>query len=531
MATENKHLESKIKEALENLTPEYNPQSWDLLEQRLAAEDILNPTEAENSIVDGLVTQSLAHLSVGTNADWSLFEEKLEASELSELEEIDQLAIENLSQYEAPYQSSHWSLMLKRIEEEFTLRGKLYKYKVAEIALMLLLIFTVINLQPLDYFPIKFGQKKQNIKSEINAQNSDTQPLENQNLIPQNNEEQKDLTEKAAVPIADNSVQKSASDKIYSNNNSKINSSQITDNQIVIDDMIERRSMIDAPSQLPNNFNSVESQSKNTLANNLGSKDENRTVPMIGSLMALEISVLNEDDPDFELPEPKIEKIKPLWRIGTFSAIDANHVYTPADRTFPSPAYTSIAGGYGGGISIGMKLRRWVFESGGQYSFKRYIPQPVGNEPFKPSKLFTEDFKGVQLDLLQIPLNIQYHFIGRGKWRMYLNAGASVHMILSPVYELERNWLAAPIPFEGECDTCLPNVKEFPEGILEGGSFKENSYGTANVGLGLERYFNPRWSIFMQPTYQHYITKQGVGPNDDKIYSVSFLLGTKVSLK
>jgi hypothetical protein len=534
MAIENNNLERKIKEALESLTPEYDPTSWEGLEQRISAEEILNPSD--DSLIDDLAIQNLAGLSAGSNADWSLFENKLDASEAAVLEEVDQLAYDNLSRFEAPYQPSHWELMMKRIEAELTLRGKLYRYKVGEVALMLLLIFTFFNLQPLDHFPIKIGGDKE--KSEIELNNAGEVISTQNNLIPQSTDGTKE--EKISRPIAANGNSEIENPKVDFNSNTDKERKEEGTLQNTFVERIDKasfdRESPNTPLALPALSPFVTSEHNFSLADNLMNYEkESSMVPMINSLIALEISLLDfEGEEDFELNEPKKVKVKPDWRISIFSTSDINKVYTPFDVTFGNPAYTSIAGGYGGGITATMKLNRIAFETGGLYSFKRYIPEPFSDEPFKPNSLFTQDFKGVQLDLLQIPVNFQYHVKNRGKLRFYVNAGASVHMLLSPVYEVERTWLAPPMaaPLEGGCDTCIENIKEFPKGILDGGSFKDNAYGTLNVGFGIERYLNNnRWSVFVQPTYQHYITKEGVGPNEDKIYSISFLLGTKVSLK
>ena len=71
--------------------------------------------------------------------------------------------------------------------------------------------------------------------------------------------------------------------------------------------------------------------------------------------------------------------------------------------------------------------------------------------------------------------------------------------------------------------------KNFAGGILAGGSFIENRYFTANLGIGVERKFNPRWSLFSQPTYQHQLLSQGLGPNNDRINTLSILTGARVT--
>lgn len=540
MALGNKHLEDTIREALENLTPEYDTSTWDLLEQRLNAEDILNPTEDEHALVDNLAIQNLSNLSVPTVADWNLFEEKLDAAEIAEGEAIDQLAYNNLHHFEAPYQTSHWQLMLQKLEEEFTLRGKLYKYKVAEIALMLLLIFTIINIQPLDSFKVIFnkGEKTKKVKDPSQIQlNEEIKSLFK--ATPEKTPQTQPIAAAQAPIVNQSSKSAKGSSKKSVNTNS-----ETTDNQLsktVNDEIVRSRENISVPDAThspklhPIAFNTNTESTILDRTQNRGntSNTEKQTLPMANSLMALEISLLDNGDPNFELTQPRIEKKKPKWRLGVFSAIDVNHVYTPYDQLFDKPEYTSVANGYGGGITIALKMRRLGFESGGIYSFKRYVPK---NTTFTPKLWLTENFEGVQLDILQIPFNFQYHLVNRGKWRFYVNGGAALHMLLSPVYEFAYReegplGLPAPLPPGEPCDQCLSNLKDFPKGILEGGSFKENAYGSANLGMGLERFISQRWSIFLQPTYQHYFTKRGVGPNDDKIYSMSIFMGTKVTIK
>ncbi|RMG81472.1 MAG: hypothetical protein D6714_12915 [Bacteroidetes bacterium] len=514
MTLDDKHFDDKIRKSLEDLSPELDPDSWELLAQKLAAQDILHPEETEDALLDELVISGLSGLSASVPpSNWDSFEQKLNAAEAQELEEIDDLVSEKLRRLEVPYEPSHWQLMLRRIESELTLRGKLYKYKVAELALMLLLIFTIINLRPLDHFPVQF---------KLNPAPAAPAPSPNATLPPEI-VPQPAPTPQKLMPVADNQLPPASPE------GASVALARKTEAQP------QTRNNTPPPGSLQNPMALVQSDSEK---NDPAVKKEANppiTVPMVGSLVAMEIQTLETDEnPDFQLPFPQIEKKKPTWRVSIYTASDINKVETPFDQTFGLPAYTSTAGGYGGGINISMKMNKWAFETGGLYSFKRYIPQPYTDKPFQPSSLFTEDFKGVQLDILQVPFNVQYHFVNHGKWRFYVLGGASLHMLLSPVYELERTWIVPPMPtplLEGDCDTCLPSVKEFPKGLLDGGSFKENSYGTLNIGAGLERYLNPRWNIFVQPTYQHYITKEGVGPNDDKIYSMSIFIGAKVSLK
>jgi hypothetical protein len=51
-----------------------------------------------------------------------------------------------------------------------------------------------------------------------------------------------------------------------------------------------------------------------------------------------------------------------------------------------------------------------------------------------------------------------------------------------------------------------------------------------DLGLGLEKHLNGRTSIFLEQNYQHNPFKKSLGPNQDRINSLSLLLGTRILL-
>ena len=62
------------------------------------------------------------------------------------------------------------------------------------------------------------------------------------------------------------------------------------------------------------------------------------------------------------------------------------------------------------------------------------------------------------------------------------------------------------------------------------GSFLQNRYFTANLGLGMERSIGARWSIFTQSIYQHTLLSNGFGPNKDRLNTVSIFAGARASI-
>ena len=50
-------------------------------------------------------------------------------------------------------------------------------------------------------------------------------------------------------------------------------------------------------------------------------------------------------------------------------------------------------------------------------------------------------------------------------------------------------------------------------------------------GIGVERKFTYRWSLFLQPIYRRHFLIDGIGPNEDRIHSSSLRFGAKVKIR
>jgi hypothetical protein len=184
-----------------------------------------------------------------------------------------------------------------------------------------------------------------------------------------------------------------------------------------------------------------------------------------------------------------------------------------------------------------MRISRIGIQTGLIYSFKRYQPNTPADILQAQNFKFKEEFKGIELDIIQIPLNLRYDYYIHDKNRLYVLGGASLNTIARANYDIlykQENRLAAPpnpAQFEYAREQSDLNKKDFEKGVFGGGRFADNAYITANFSLGLEHYISPRISFFFQPRFQYYFPFQdGVGPNNDKIHTYSILLGTKVNV-
>lgn len=552
METGRNSFDEQIKAALEGLENVPHAADWADFAEQLATAEQADAPPMDDALLDSIVLAGLSGLEVDFDpSSWDALEEKMTAEDAIDDTQIDDLARQSLHNYEVPYQKSHWEIMAERLEEEFSLRRKLYKYKVLELALMLLFIFTMINFLP--FGATKFEELRA-FDFEIFKNNSEVKtPLfdndfnENKNADAKNGvfENKENERAEAAIPVASNdnlNENDASSTSDFSAKNIILNTWQNTVST-------SERKPQPIPTHLPTVKKEIASNHSNTIYIG-GQKLKSTPTAMTETADAArekQAALEMLDFPEAELLDfnhvlpsmilvPDKEKTS-VWfsMVGNF---EANYIFSPDNEELGSSQDTTLGWGYGGGILGGFKRGKWGFETGGIYNHKSYPPNFINQ--FNPNNdknvLESEFFQDIQLDILQIPINVQYFIVDRPKWRVYASTGASINLLLTPVYQISetRAALVAPAPLAppgGEPDKSLKNKTEFPTGILDGGSLRENSYLTAQFGLGIERSVGNRWSIFAQPNYQHYLSKNGLKPFKDKFYTLSLSLGTRVTIK
>jgi hypothetical protein len=117
----------------------YKPQHWAIMSEKLAALD------AQDSTFDDLLKRKVASVEPAYNPQhW----EKM-ADALADLEKSDATFDANINskarRFEPAYKSSHWEKMAQRLESEYSWKSRIVRFKIVELALMVLLIFTAIN--------------------------------------------------------------------------------------------------------------------------------------------------------------------------------------------------------------------------------------------------------------------------------------------------------------------------------------------------------------------------------------------------
>ncbi len=483
----NKRFDRIIQDKLEHLPVEYNPESWDLLEQKL----------------DGTPASS------GTD------------------QSLEEVLYEKLSRLHYHDRPAQWEKLAARLDEEQRIRGLRLRQRLMTAVLVLLFILTFVQ-----YFPTQepyglLGRQWGPLTSII--ENKHSEP-----------------TTTAPAALSEATMPKPNAAGVASENEfaNESNGSVAQTSASVL------KSNLDTSPKIPNV--KLQSPTPEKPAESIkdlhgGPTVSHAPIPRTELMEALSNLMLEElsspNQPDYPvLIKPTVRRRSLL--VSMFGSVDYNRIITPA--TMRGDAYLRrhdrYAQGYGGGLMLDVESSRWALGGGFIYSAKQYLARPVlyrsGN--IQTGYDVLQGIKDVELNILQIPLHARYNFIKKDKWRVYATAGASLQVAFQANYYIsdqepyrDAGFALPPTPQRpSQPIPAPPAIDNLPSGWFEGGAFFDNAYLTSNVGIGVERFITPRWSIFGQPTYQHAINlfAPGLGPDKERIHTMSLFTGVRVKL-
>ena len=143
------NLDEHIKKALENLQAEYQDGHWELMQQKL--NESANSDLSER-VEDHALRQKLSGYKPEAQPEhWDLMAAKLAALNTEPILEdalVDGIAYENLNDLQVPYEKEHWDIMEEKIEQELHWSNKVVRYKLVELALAFLFVFTFFQYWP-----------------------------------------------------------------------------------------------------------------------------------------------------------------------------------------------------------------------------------------------------------------------------------------------------------------------------------------------------------------------------------------------
>jgi len=523
-----------LKNGLSNLGNDISPGSWDSFAEKLSAANGPSPLE-EPTTFDDIIRDRMERMEVTADANYwdaleSKIDEELNVPEISD-EALDQLATDGLSNLYIPYNPTHWTLLSHRLEEEFNVRRKIFNYKATEFSLMVLLLITIVQFMPsypsINDKNIVTAEAQAALSEKDVIVNSSSDPISeliaNARLIIDTEKTIDFNTDSNLIAEKiENSKKQPATIIIISEDNNAKDVASITDKTITT---ATEKEITQVP--LEDGFSSPVNQSTSSLTE-----------------LPTTILPLNHNPDWSNIGLLKKFPKKVIVRLGAMTSADLNYINTSSTDRYKDNGYQQFQMGYGGGITLDLNYEKVTLSTGLIYHRINYYPHEEINIAGSFANGYqSRVFDAANLNLLTIPLNLQFQINDPDKkWKIHAVAGTALNVLALNHYNVTVNNIGSStsrfsgpvpegLPVENTPDEILREADIAGEGLFEGGTFKRNHFFTANLGIGVERFISPRWSLFVQPVYQHEIFGKNLGLNRDRIHTFSIQMGAKSTFK
>jgi len=493
---EQNQFDEQIKAAMQKIEPPYNADHWQRMEAALDAMDKGATTSVEDAAFDALISGKLENLSAEVKSpDWNRMEAALEKAGVSN-KAFDKEVKSKIASIRPAYQPSHWELLAERLRREKAVKESLFKNKIAELTILLLLLLNFYQYIP-DYntiqsLPITPENKLEKIKSKENP-------------------EVKTTTQEAITPVAqatpqrENKKQQQATTLVIAENTS------LVDNRLFI-----------SPTFSPVAIDGISSQP--TLQQVVFGIDGKTGLTITVPEMARHLDYLGLSNSAFVAARFRFGMIS---HIGGTSAVRSSIV----SQILSTYSIAQKGTSYGSGFTFGFKYGVYEIETGLVYAAKSYAPNIDDAYEGIGGGINIKQFKGIELHTLRIPINFRYNYkvFGKGKMHLYAQIGASANVILRAQYDIVDKSQSNNKLFNDIAASSRLAKITYNRGFFGGDSFKENRFFTLNGAIGAEYYFSPKWSFFLEPGFDVYMSQKRIGPTQDQINSLYGSFGIRAS--
>ena len=563
---DDKQFDRLINEALKNFQADHVPSNWDEFEHQLDQELDQDWTEFDQAIRD-----KVKNFTVPYHPDyWQTFDSKLEHSLHKDYAtELDANVKSKLDNYQVAYDESTWPILERKIEERKAYIRRLIFTKSIEAAIVIFAIFTFYT-----YFP-HFHQQFKNWKnskqesfvvqespglhhnqSEVtgigqedirSSEDSDAQifayrtesSTENQTELVANHTaiSKADLTTAKAteVPSAPAYIDQTSTGSFTGNSVDAFNRNRQRYSSATLpsaDISVSGNKIYSSPDL---SYETTESsrvalaEVKKTL-NKKPKFDRKALVRPLEPGKDIAFASLHNETRSVAFNSFQNAKKKGIWSLGIYGSADLNYINIPQDeyvdfeqRTFEFREKDLAEVGFGTGLSVNFRLGALSFETGINYAYKKYDP----NKNYSPAEGFSEiNYKRIHMDIVEVPINVQYRWDNEGRLKVYGVAGAAVNAIAVSDHDL-----VIPRPsLRGHTRSSSENfeVLRVKSHFLKGDDARETFY-TINLGMGVEYCLSEHYTLFAEPLYKQQFLTKGIGPNQDKINTLSLKLGSRMS--
>ncbi len=516
------HFDAVIKDKVGAIEPPLAMAAWANIEAGLSL------AETADAQFDHTITDKIGNLQGNTTPNWASIEQALEIEEVADAE-FDAQIYTNLQNLQPTYKVSHWQRLINKLNADYAVREKLYRYKLMEATLMILLLLQFYQYLPNnDFFQQKTIESREIFEQPIPSTptvvptpiDKVTSPAPKkpvaakvakasksasakQVVIPPTN----DTGTQTALSEGDGTVTANTTPTIFRNYNLLSELSRLGFN-------LENRSGLSISVSEMNQHLTLHTETGNSIIN---------TVPSLTPNFVESIYIT-----PLGCKDCKYSKIPARLRLGVSANIAFNNTYVSGGDILDINAFAERGFGYGSGFSLGFKYSRWEIETGLNYAAKRYDPNIVDTPV--PNQIRTH-FQTVHLQTIQFPVNLRYTYaiLGKGRWHLYAQTGAAINLVLRTEYDLAQVSSISRSKVN-DVTTSRLNQINYNKGIFAGDGFKSNNYLSISMGAGAERYISPSWSIFLQPDFNFHFSGSRIGPTQDRINTFAISFGARKSL-
>ena len=502
---------------------------------------------------DKLIKDKMADFSAHQedNDVWSRFEsahpDLNTTSQSTDIDDdiFDDIIRHNLRHFTSTYKSDHWKILKARMALTQERNSHTYISKLTEIAAIFLLVFSFSNwsgwldrpqIESPNLHPELFATNHHSNNNNNNNNNGATNNTAHGIVSSKNNGTNAAIY--AIENFTDNDGHPTCTMSSSSNSTTKITEYQdfTINDDIEIPIPTENNHFELVPQATPIDVRSVLTEWQQQETKQIATVPSS-SIRMVASLNALPLMDAKKLESEFARIFPmQMSKIsqKPSYALSVYGAADINLINTPFDKLYSKASYNKEALNNSYGINISKKTGHLEIESGLGYANRTYQPQIINEEFAEKDNSYSEiSLNKISYHIANIPLNFKWHFIDQASWKAYVTVGAALNLVAHADYGINEIEVQGRPTLSGYLrDKPRLEEKEFIQGILSGGNFKDNYFASVGFGFGIEKKLVNNTYLYVQPSYQRQILTSdiGIGPNKDKIHTSSLQFGIKTIL-
>ena len=548
--TQDSKFDSTIAKNPDTMQPAYNPAHWNDFAVKLDAENKLNAD------FDKTIAASVAAIAPTFNPEhWNAFAAQLDAENKKDADFDDNVAA-RLTNTEPRYNPEHWDKMSKVLDDHFTWYGKLVRYKVIEMTVLLLAVLSAINVMENYFVPTPtHHQRNPDIKEYLPVPKDSSHVFAT--LSPKNAE--RNFTGSVNADIKNNSIknnsvgENSTQASALTNNSALLNNSAATATTFVNDNKLsallennragisENKNavaeiqVLNVLKQLetPTNF-SEETNTMNINALNSDIKQQQSDITAISEAQTLPIAPVNTLNADAIALNNTLnfspvrltladKKNKNHWQLGVQLSGNADFVNTSFFNNNRESQVSEVGYSGSGGLTLSYTHKKTEYEGGIIYGSKSLTSQVSLLTGSLNNGYVSKGPGEIELRLLSTTLGVRQTLLEGKHFGLFARIGASFH---SAVSIFDKRVTTSTL------STAIQNslISRSADQIPTYSEAENNKFFTGDLSLGVRYKINSRWSSFLQTSYHQHISEKGIGSLNDHLNSLALEAGLKIKL-